>query len=75
MSGELKLLLPAVHLVQLTVQCEGCRTEETGHFLVADTDEAPTRYEYARAHARQLGWACDCWGDYCQACTQRREDT
>jgi hypothetical protein len=73
--SDLQLLMPAVHIKQIVIVCDGCDAEEAGDFLVADTDEAPTRHEYARAHARRLGWACDGWGDFCLACTQRREDT
>lgn len=53
---------------QLTVYCDDCGLEVTGDYVVKDSDDGPTRYEYARTHLRTQGWKCDNDGDLCPSC-------
>ena len=74
--SDTKVRMPDVCLRPYVLVCYGCITMLKHSYLVLVTDDLTARLEYAREHARrEYGWSCDCWGDFCQACVQRREDT
>lgn len=59
----------------VSVFCDECGITVCADYLVHEDDDQATRFGYARAHLRTLGWVCDKTGDYCPDCVAQRQNT
>lgn len=54
------------------VYCDHCATTVEADYIVSTQDDQATKFGYARAHLRTLGWVCDAWVDLCPHCVAVR---
>ncbi|HEY9410948.1 MAG TPA: hypothetical protein VIP77_15305 [Jiangellaceae bacterium] len=55
--------------VQIGVFCDDCGTTAERDYLVSEDTTQKGRFAIARAHlAKNEGWQCDLYGDFCPNC-------
>jgi len=53
---------------EITVFCDFCGIEHSGDYIVTEADNSETRFGFARAHLKTLGWVYKDGLDLCPEC-------